>query len=143
MFKPFRSPKLILGIIKKHETPKLDIKTRLFQIDTKRISFWHSLNLSPTEPIKREIFTSFHRRTSNQSVEVGNRDLFQTRDQTQNSRPDVTLQDSKKTSGTRAVAEAFEARKTVQASPTERIIPTSNMSSHLTKVLAKDACPRE
>ena len=175
MSKASKSPKPVLGIIKKHETPKLDPKIRLFQIDNKRISFRNNPNLDPifrsnlvrsdgpgffgvgpgsrvtsqdtscadTKLPEREIFASLHRKTSSQSVEAGNRDLFQKRDHTRNSRPDFTLQDSKKANGIRAVAEAFEARKRVQVSPTKRVIPTSNMSSQLTKVLAKDACPRE
>jgi hypothetical protein len=58
--------------------------------------------------------------------------------------PDVTSSYPEKKSAIKALAETFEARKkTEQAARNDSSITTANMSSELTKVLAKDACPRK
>ena len=77
---------------------------------------------------------SKHQKASTGSVQVDERGLFQhqhqSQTQTRTSLPEVAPQNPERTSGIRVVAEAFEVRKRA-------------MAGQLTKVLAKDACPRE
>jgi hypothetical protein len=82
--------------------------------------------------------------STSESVKAGDRDLSQGQPQAfPQFKQEVSQEDPEPSSGIRAVADALEARKKERDLRNESRIITNNMSSELTKVLTKDACPRK
>jgi hypothetical protein len=82
--------------------------------------------------------------STSESVKAGDRDLFQGQPQAfPQFKQEASQEDSEPSSGIRAVVDALEARKRERDLRNESGIITNNMSSELTKVLTKDACPRK
>ena len=154
--------KIIKQITKTSDRPLLDPKIRLFRIENNRFQFHNNFNLDP----KIRCFTDgknptnlsqvragaeldrLARRKSKQALKstsaaVGRGSKDPSKSPTQTFQPEGTPKDPESESAIRAFAEAFEAKKREQSPGTDSRIITANMSSQLTKVLAKDACPRK
>ena len=82
--------------------------------------------------------------STSESVKAGDRDLSQGQPQAfLEFKQEAFQKDPEPSSDIRVVADALEARKREQDLRNESRIITNNMSSELTKVLTKDACPRK
>ena len=81
--------------------------------------------------------------STSESVKAGDRDLSQSQPQAfPQSKQEVSQEGPEPSSGIRAAANTLEARKRERDLRNESKIIT-NMSTELTKVLTKDACPRK
>jgi hypothetical protein len=82
--------------------------------------------------------------STSESVKAGDRGLSQGRPQAfLKLKQEAFQKDPEPSSDIRGVADALEAKKKEQDLRNEGRIVTNNMSSELTKVLTKDACPRK
>jgi hypothetical protein len=162
------APKIIKQITKISDSAILDPRIRIFKTDNKLIHFKNNPNLDPKIrfftvakdapgfPVGGGAWNKNRRVTSgdrlrakfpystSESVKAGDRDLSQGQPQASlKFKQEAFQKDPESSSDIRAVAGTLEARKREQDPRNESRIITNNMSSELTHVLTKDACPRK
>jgi hypothetical protein len=162
------APKIIKQITKISDSAILDPRIRIFKTDNKLIQFKNNPNLDPKIrfftvakdapgfPVGGGAWNKNHRVTSgdrlrakfpystSESVKAGDRDLSQGQPQAfLKFKQEAFRKVPEPSSDIRAVADALETRNREQDLRNESRIITNNMSSELTYVLTKDACPRK
>jgi hypothetical protein len=154
------APKIIKQITKIGDSPILDPRIRIFKTENNLIQFKNNPNLDPKIrfftvtkdapgfPVGGGAWNKNRRVTSENRLraklerlewEKSHQAPYST---SESVKAEACQEDPKPSSGIRAVADALEASKRERDLRNQSRIIT-NMSSELTKVLTKDACPRK
>lgn len=144
MSKASTPPKIIGQLIKSTRSPIIDLKIGRFIASRDKQLVFPGAGTSHYRTrarLERPACEQLPKTTSKGFVETRDRSPLQI-----SSQPEVTpgyYPGTKGAAAIRGLAKAFRARKREQIPRHTRSFTTASMSSELTKVLAKDACPRK